>query len=380
MKKKMGIVTFPIGDASIAPLTNFVDIFDSISDNLCIITGNSGSAICNVSDKCTIYLITHKEGHNLFTRIFFYALTQIKISFQFLTIAKKADIWIFPIFADSLLLPMLIAKLLGKTTILCLPSSAEKTMRIKKDKLGIIIIYFAKINYYLSDGIILYSSRLIKEWNLRKYKDKIYIAHKHFLNFEKFYITNKLNERKNLVGFIGRFSQEKGIINFIESIPLLLEHNLMELNFFIGGDGNLGTYIEKYIYTNKLYDNVEFSAWIDHNLLPEYLNKLKLLVLPSYTEGLPNILLEAMACGTPVLTTSVDAIPDIIKDKETGFIMENNSPECIARNVIQALENPNLENIVNNAKALVEKEFTFEVVVGKYNNIFEKLYRHNTIS
>ena len=43
------------------------------------------------------------------------------------------------------------------------------------------------LEYNLSDGIILYSSSLIKEWNLRKYKNKIYIAHKHFLNFEKFY-------------------------------------------------------------------------------------------------------------------------------------------------------------------------------------------------
>ena len=76
-----------------------------------------------------------------------------------------------------------------------------------------------------------------------------------------------------------------------------------------------------------------------------------------------------MGCGTPVLATSVGGVPDLIKDDETGFIMEGNSPECIARNVIRALEHPKLEKIVKNARELVEKEFTYEAAVEKYRKI-----------
>ena len=113
--------------------------------------------------------------------------------------------------------------------------------------------------------------------------------------------------------------------------------------------------------------------WVPHDKLPDYLNELKLVVLPSYTEGLPNLMLEAMACGTPVLATPVGAIPDMITDGETGFIMEDNSPACIAENVMRALEHPDLERIVENARALVEREFTYETAVERYRRILDDL-------
>ncbi len=60
-----------------------------------------------------------------------------------------------------------------------------------------------------------------------------------------------------------------------------------------------------------------------------------------------------MGCGTPVLATLVGGVPDVIKDGKMGFIMENNSPECIAKNVMRTPEHPDLERIVKNARALV---------------------------
>ena len=80
-----------------------------------------------------------------------------------------------------------------------------------------------------------------------------------------------------------------------------------------------------------------------------------------------------MGCGTPVLATSVGGVPDLIKDGETGFIMKDNSPECVAENVMRALEHPNLDEIVKNARELVEKEFTYEAAVERYRKILENI-------
>jgi glycosyltransferase involved in cell wall biosynthesis len=122
-----------------------------------------------------------------------------------------------------------------------------------------------------------------------------------------------------------------------------------------------------------LNDKVRLVGRVSHDEVPRYLNQLKLLVIPSYSEGLPNVILEAMASGTPVLATPVGSIPDIITGGETGFIMENNSPECIAKNVIRALNHPNLGQISQNGAALIEKEYRYDVLRARYESIIAGL-------
>ena len=162
------------------------------------------------------------------------------------------------------------------------------------------------------------------------------------------------------------------MMNFVKAIPeILKERN--DLEFLICGGGALFEAIKAELKNNGSCDKVTLTGWIPHEKLSESLNELKLLVLPSYTEGLPNLMLEAMACGTPVLATSVGAIPDVIKDGETGFIMDNNSPECIAKRVISVLECPYLNRIVKNARELVETEYTYEAAVERYRRVLKDL-------
>ena len=108
--------------------------------------------------------------------------------------------------------------------------------------------------------------------------------------------------------------------------------------------------------------------------VPDYLNKLKLLVLPSHTEGLPNIILEAMACGTPVLATRAGAIPDVIENGKTGFILENNSKMCIRENITDFINYKNKEEIVERSLKKVKKEFSYENVFDNWKDFFEEDY------
>jgi len=371
-KPNIGILTFPISKAGTIPLSNLVDIVYSLSNEIYLITGNDGYTFFKEDKRIHTYGIEHKTGRNVFTRILKYIYTQLKISYKLAKITRNVDVWIFFIGGDSLLLPMLTAKLLRKKVVVVLAASSVKTLISANDNLFKPVEILSKINCTLSNRIILYSGNLIRDLNLEGYKNKISIAHRHFLDFDKFKIKKQLDERDNLVGYIGRLSEEKGTLNFVKAIPEVLKEQ-SDLEFLIGGDGRLREKIEEYLNRKNLNNKVKLVGWIPHDKLSDYLNELQLLILPSYTEGLPNIMLEAMACGTPVLATPVGGIPDIIKDEETGFIMENNSPECIAKNIIRALNHPDLEQIAQNACTLVEREFTFEKAVERYREILSEL-------
>jgi glycosyltransferase involved in cell wall biosynthesis len=372
-QKNIGIITKPISKASVVPLSNMLDIISCFSDNTYVITGNEGlSLLSKNNSKLHIFGINQKLDVNIFSKIINHIYMQLQLSSKIIKYSKKVDCWIFFIDSHSLLLPVLSGKLMRNKIIFALAASVEKSFQATKGSIAKVLVYSAAINYKFSDHIILYSPNLIKDWNLDKYKKKISIAHEHFLNFNLFTDEIKYSDRENLVGYVGRLSEEKGILNLIKAIPIIIKWN-REIKFLIIGDGILKKEIDSYLIENNLEKYVTIVGWVPHNDLPHYFTKLKLLVLPSYSEGLPNVMLEAMACGTPVLATPVGAILDIIEDENTGFITENNSPGCIARNVIRTLESPILNQISENVTNKIKSEFSYESAVKNYEQVLNRI-------
>lgn len=368
-RKSICVITFPPMKAGLTPLSNLIDILTSSFKEIYLITGNDGYNYFTNNKYIHLYGIFHSQGTGKINRIKNYVFTQLKIAHVLLNIIGKIDVCIFFLGGETLTLPLIPTKLFNKKTVIML---SGYSIKYEKDTLSKIATKLCTINLNLVDKIILYSPRLIDEWNLKKYSHKILIAPRHFLNFSNFKLSTEFTQRNDLIGYVGRLSEEKGILNFVKSIPLLLKQKPF-LNILIIGDGDLKNNVKNYLSNNSLENNVKLVGWSSNEDLPKYLNLLKLLVIPSYTEGLPNVMLEAMACGTPVLATKVGAIPDIIKDEETGFLMKNNSPECIAENIIRALEFPNLGNIVIKSQKLVENNFTYEKAVERYSIIFNKI-------
>ncbi len=369
--KNIGLITSPIGITNRNQLSNFAHIVSSISDHLYFITGNAGSDVLVNSKKVHIYPINYNIQKNQFSKILHYILLQLKISCKFFQIHKNAKIWIFFHGSGTLLLPVFIAKLLRKKVVLILPGSSN-ALKYERNPFYKIVRILEAINLTLSDKIVIYSKILVEQWNLERYTHKICIAHEHFLDFSSFSIKNSYEKRECLIGYVGRLSEEKGILNLIEAIPQIIKCN-ENLKFLILGEGKLRNQIESYLIENNTDNRVTLAGWISFNELPKYLNQMRLLVLPSYTEGLPNVILEAMACGTPVLTTPVGAVPDVVKNEITGFILANNSPACITKSVVNTLEYPGIDQVIKNAHYFVEKEFSYENAVEIFKEILQNI-------
>jgi len=364
----------------VAPQTRplrFVAVFVPLAKKVFIITGNFRADI--PYDNVTLINVkapiakTPKES--LISRGFRFLSAQFALPGAiirlFLRVGGNLDI-VFFFGGGSFVIPVLISKLLRRKTNLVLRGSLEKETQIQKNIFSKLLTFLQRVSMALSDKIIVYSRDIVSQWNLGKYQNKILIAPYLFIDFNEFRVERPLDERDNIVGYVGRFSPEKGIGNLVEAVSEIREAS-PDVRFWIVGDGQLRDEIEQYVKKNNLDDKVRLVGEVSRNEIPGYLNQLKLLVIPSYSEGLPNTILEAMACGTPVLATPVGSIPDVITDGETGFIMEDNSPECIARSVIRALNHPNIEKIAHNAHAVVERKYTYQAAVERYRDILANL-------
>jgi len=323
-------------------------------------------------DKADIITISHRRVKDIFIKPINYSFTQIKISWIILHRCHDYTKCIFFLGGDGLIIPIILCKALNKEVFLCLGGMGSRVLKQTNDPLYPIYKIISHLSYILANKIILYTPRLIQAWNLEDYESSISIAHRHFLDFETFAVTTSFPDRPPLIGYIGRLSKEKGTEQFVHSLPAIFIER-QNLRVLIGGDGQLKESIEASLNEEGIAARVDLPGWISHNDLPRYLNQLRLLVLPSYTEGLPNIMLEAMACGTPVLATSVGAVPDVIIDGKTGFILEDNSPESIAESVARALSSPDLERIAEAGRRFVEENFTFERVVERWKEVLDEI-------
>jgi glycosyltransferase involved in cell wall biosynthesis len=209
---------------------------------------------------------------------------------------------------------------------------------------------------------------------LNRFKRKIFPYGALYVD-DEFKVTKPFEKRESIIGYIGALTQQKGIIQLLLSMKIIKKLNV---RLFIIGDGPLKSQLSVMVKDLSLEDRVLFLGTISHLHLPHYLNEMKLLVLPSlYGEGLPNVILEAMACGTPVLATSVGGIPDVIKDNETGFMLTSTDPSKIAEkiNEILAKDLGELQKIVNNALKLINTNYRLKNVIKKYKLTLKYLKR-----
>jgi glycosyltransferase involved in cell wall biosynthesis len=240
MKKNcnIGVVTFPISEAGNFSLFNLAKVLYSLSGKIYLISDIQGQdPFENDANIVSFYRVTHKSQKKLLLRELSYFYTQLKIVFIMLRLTKNVDLWVFFHGGDGLIIPIAIAKLLRKKVVLISAASGLRMAQASNDPLQRYFSISQNITYGLANQIVLYSTRLIYENNLQKYRSKIIIAAQHYIDLGVFKIIKPFCERDNLVGYIGRFSEEKGIVEFVKAIPrTLIKDN--EIDFIIGETEN----------------------------------------------------------------------------------------------------------------------------------------------
>ena len=362
------IGNFPSHPSTEAFLRKYLKIMDNLFDKIYLFSGDCPEHFKKrVSWNDTRSLVaTDGALSTLRLRVYYFILREFKTLFLFRKLLKKEKIDTVVVLGYSLL-GLIYIKTKRKKIILHKGGKPfVLSFNILKELSKILFEYFP---YWIADIIAVEDKECILFQNLQQFTQKVVIIPL-FIEENLFSYKIPFSERKCRIGYVSSLVTEKGINEFLESIPeILKERN--DLEIIIGGEGPLQSTVEK--KCNK-YINVKFLGWIPHENLSNYLNELRLLVFPSYSEGVPNIVLEAMACGTPVLATPVGGIPGIIKDGDTGFLLKSNSSAHIAAKVIELINMPNLLGKVStNAYVYVRENFSFEKTIAIWQKTIAKL-------
>lgn len=369
------VVTHPLSAAGENATRGLLDILSDIT-TVSLVTADLPDDSVIRENYQFVEISTKGMGENIFVDGFRFLTNQLSMCREILRCEKEIILFFG---ATSYLLPVFFARMIGKTVVVQPRGDVPLTLRLRwGDKLPSILAWLLagsvrlleRISFNLADAIITYTPQMASELDLNKFEDKLHTDGARYVNTEVFSISTPFEDRDECVGYLGRIDKEKGIKDMAEVVEKLPDR----IKFIFIGEGNLTDWLRNEL-TEEIEDGeVEVTGWIEHDRVPEQLNRLKLLMLPSRaTEGLPTVILESLACGTPVIASPVSGIPDIVREGETGYLIEDEEPEELAREIKSILDSNELQELSERGRQLIINEYSFEAAVKRYQNILQEI-------
>jgi glycosyltransferase involved in cell wall biosynthesis len=197
---------------------------------------------------------------------------------------------------------------------------------------------------------------------------------------EKFFSSTQKKYKNNnkYIFFAGRIDREKGLFDFIESAKYVCNMR-KDIFFYIAGLGRDLNKLKRKVKKANLQDRIKFFGQVDKTRLHELYKRATLFVLPSYHEGIPTVILEAMSCKLPVIATDVRGNRDVIKDGENGIMVPPRNPIKLAKVIISLIDDKQLLKILGkNARKTIEEKYTWDIVSKRYLKCYELLMEDNS--
>jgi len=186
--------------------------------------------------------------------------------------------------------------------------------------------------------------------------------------------NKKIEEPYNIL-FCGNIAETKGVYELLESINRVIEHE-KDVNFIFMGDGPELERLQNRSKELNIERFVTFTGYMTGEEKYEVYKTSDLFVLPSYTEGFPNVALEAMAAGLPIIATSVGALKYAIKENKNGLKINSvpPNPEEIGNKIIELIEDQELmEKISEFNIREAENKYSVESVANQMIDIYEEV-------
>lgn len=183
----------------------------------------------------------------------------------------------------------------------------------------------------------------------------------------------KSKKQSLLVLYVGALTTEKGLPDLIRAATYV-RRDYPDIKFILAGRGRMERNIKSLVHRLNLADSFFFAGYVERHQLREYYQQAAVLVLPSYHEGLPTVLLEAMACGIPSVATNVAGNSEVVVHGETGFLTPPKNPEKLAEAILRLLGDEKRRKTMGaNARKRAEEHYDWGIITNKIEKIYTSL-------
>lgn len=181
--------------------------------------------------------------------------------------------------------------------------------------------------------------------------------------------------KKKIMIFVGNLRPEKGLSYLIEAMDYITRNNI-NIHLLLVGEGSQRENLEKLVDKLNINDKVTFSGKATTEEVTVYLKNSDVFVLPSLHEGFPNVLLEAMASGLPIVATDVNGVNEIVEDRKNGFLVRPKNSKEIAEKILLLLDDEDLrKNICKENRKKASKyswQRTVKMLEYTYKNALKR--------
>lgn len=189
-------------------------------------------------------------------------------------------------------------------------------------------------------------------------------------------------DQKVILLFCGRFVEKKGLIYALHAVKRVLKQ-FPNLEFRIIGDGEGRSEIERFIADSNIKPYIKLFGYQPYDVCLEQLSRAHILIQPSVTAsdgdtegGAPTVLLEAQACGLPVLSTRHADIPETVRDGESGYLVPERDTEALAERLAYLLEHPSEWPIMGRiGRKHIEKNHNIKIQARLLEDLYQELVK-----
>lgn len=179
--------------------------------------------------------------------------------------------------------------------------------------------------------------------------------------------------------YVGRLAAAKGLPILLESLTLL-RGSCPDLSLTIIGDGPDRSHLEDKVKKLKLSEQIRFAGYKSQSEVRDFFQQTDIFILPSFAEGVPVSLMEAMATGLPVVTTQIAGISELVKDGESGYLVMPSNAEQIAQKILHLYAEPQIRQSFGKAgRQFVEQEFSLTKEAHWFSDVFKAALQNSQL-